>query len=89
MCRGDISRRSVELAHFFREIMRNVDFINNLKLRVAYTMTGNGNLPVYANRTYFTSSLVANDAVGVVLSNIGNEKLRWETTGRANVGFDF
>ena len=71
------------------KFMRNVDFINNLKLRVAYTMTGNGNLPVYANRTYFTSSLVANDAVGVVLSNIGNEKLRWETTGRANVGFDF
>ena len=71
------------------KFMRNVDFINNLKLRVAYTMTGNGHLPVYANRTYFTSSLVANDAVGVVLSNIGNEKLRWETTGRANVGFDF
>ena len=69
--------------------MRNVDFINNLKLRVAYTMTGNGNLPVYANRTYFTSSLVAYDAVGVVLSNIANEKGRWETTGRANVGFDF
>ena len=69
--------------------MRNVDFIDNLKLRVAYTMAGNGNLPVYANRTYFTSSLVANDATGIVLSNIGNEKLKWETTGRANVGLDF
>lgn len=39
------------------KFMRNVDFINNLKVRVAYTMSGNDNLPLFANRSYFTSTL--------------------------------
>ena len=69
--------------------MRDLDFVNSLKLRVAYTMSGNDRLPVFATRTYFTSGQVANDATGLVLANIGNEQLKWETTGRANVGLDF
>ena len=69
--------------------MRNLDFVNSLKLRVAYTMSGNDRLPVFATRSYFTSGQVANDATGLVLANIGNERLKWETTGRANVGLDF
>ncbi len=69
--------------------MRNVDFINNLKLRVAWTMLGNDGLPEFANRTYFTSSAFALDAVGPVLANIGNKGLKWETTSRTNVGVDF
>ena len=62
------------------KFMRNVDFINNLKVRVAYTMSGNDNLPLFANRSYFTSTSFVKDATGLVLANIGNEKLKWETT---------
>ena len=69
--------------------MRNVDFINNLKVRVAYTMSGNDNLPLFANRSYFTSTSFVKDATGLVLANIGNEKLKWETTARTNIGLDF
>lgn len=57
------------------KFMRNVDFINNLKVRVAYTMSGNDNLPLFANRSYFTSTSFVKDATGLVLANIGNEKL--------------
>ena len=58
------------------KFMRNVDFINNLKVRVAYTMSGNDNLPLFANRSYFTSTSFVKDATGLVLANIGNEKLK-------------
>lgn len=71
------------------KFMRGADFIDQLKLRVAYTMSGNSNLPVFANRTYFTSVMAVNDATGLVLANIGNERLKWETTGRVNAGLDF
>ena len=71
------------------KFMRNVDFINNLKVRVAYTMSGNDNLPLFANRSYFTSTSFVKDATGLVLANIGNEKLKWETTARTNIGLDF
>ena len=60
------------------KFMRNVDFINNLKVRVAYTMSGNDNLPLFANRSYFTSTSFVKDATGLVLANIGNGKLRQE-----------
>lgn len=71
------------------KFMRNVDFVNNLKVRVAYTMSGNDNLPLFANRSYFTSTSFVKDATGLVLANIGNEKLKWETTARTNIGLDF
>lgn len=71
------------------KFMRNVDFVNNLKVRVAYTMSGNDNLPLFANRSYFTSTSFVEDATGLVLANIGNEKLKWETTARTNIGLDF
>ena len=50
------------------KFMRNVDFINNLKVRVAYTMSGNDNLPLFANRSYFTSTSFVKDATGLVLA---------------------
>ncbi len=71
------------------DFMKQVDFINNLKLRVAYTMSGNDNLPLFANRSYFTTVSSLANANGLILSNIGNESLKWETTGRVNVGLDF
>lgn len=71
------------------KFMRNADFIDNLKLRVAYTMSGNDNLPVFATRSYFTSVSFMQNVTGLMLANIGNEKLKWETTGRTNIGLDF
>ena len=69
--------------------MKGLDFVNYLKLRMAYTMSGNDNLPLFANRTYYTSELFSKYATGLVLGGIGNENLKWETTQRFNVGLDF
>ena len=68
--------------------MKNLDFVDQLKLRVAHSLTGNDCLPEFANVTYRSGALFAYDAAGLVLANIGNEKLKWETTSRWNVGAD-
>lgn len=47
--------------------MKGLDFVNYLKLRMAYTMSGNDNLPLFANRTYYTSELFSKYATGLVL----------------------
>lgn len=68
--------------------MKNAPFINFMKLRAGYSLTGNSNLPDYATRSYFQSALMADHAFGLVLANIGNEKLKWESTGTFRVGLD-
>lgn len=69
--------------------MKNVDFINFLKLNVRYGITGNDDLPNYATRTYFNSAYFLKGAYGLVTGNLGNELLKWETTHRTGFGLDF
>lgn len=68
--------------------MKEVDFINHLKVRASYGLTGNDDISNYANRTYFTSRAFYGTGNGLVLDNIGNDKLKWETTAKANLGMD-
>ncbi|NDW18839.1 SusC/RagA family TonB-linked outer membrane protein [Dysgonomonas sp. 216] len=70
------------------EFMANVNFVNYLKLNVGYGLSGNDNILNYATRSYFTSVKFIGNAMGLILENIGNEKLKWETTGTARVGLD-
>lgn len=69
--------------------MENVDFINFLKLNAGYGIAGNDNILNYETRSYFSSVHFLDRAMGLVLSNIGNEKLKWEETATARVGLDF
>ena len=68
--------------------MKNVDFINFLKLRLNYTLSGNDNIIDYARNSYFQSTHFFGNAYGLTLANIGNEKLKWESTSMAKVGLD-
>lgn len=68
--------------------MKKVDFVDQFKFRMAHSLTGNDGLPDFANVTYRSGSLFAYDAAGLILANIGNEKLKWESTVRWNVGAD-
>ncbi|MBQ8423463.1 MAG: SusC/RagA family TonB-linked outer membrane protein [Coprobacter sp.] len=71
------------------EWMKNATFINFMKIRAGYDVAGNDALlPDYATRTYFTSVSMMNNAFGLALANIGNDKLKWETTATARVGLD-
>lgn len=70
------------------EWMRNLRFVNFAKIRLGWEMAGNGNLPDFAVRSYFTSKGLLGNAYGLVLDNIGNPNLKWETTGTFRAGLD-
>ena len=63
--------------------------INMLKLNVGFESVGNDAMDNSATLTYMsTAPLFTNTATSIGLTNIGNPKLRWETTNRFNVGLE-
>ncbi len=76
------------------DFMKNIEFVNNLKLRVGYGVTGNSGIPNY-------SSLVTLGTGGFYLNPDGawrqtygpsrnpNPDLRWEKKKELNIGIDF
>ncbi|MBP5769956.1 MAG: SusC/RagA family TonB-linked outer membrane protein [Bacteroidaceae bacterium] len=64
------------------------DGIDYMKLVAGYGLSGNDNLPFDASHTYFKSSLFLGQIPGLSLENIGNTKLKWETTRRFNAGIE-
>jgi TonB-linked SusC/RagA family outer membrane protein len=72
--------------------MKNVSFIDNLKLRASYGRTGNQGIQPYG--TFTTENAVrfpfnGVSTIGVQAGNLGNANLHWETTQGTNVGIDF
>lgn len=67
----------------------DVKGIDYLKFTAGYGMSGNDNLAYDASRSYFTSTVFLNKTSGLVLNNIGNTELQWETTKRFNAGIEF
>ena len=65
--------------------MKNLKFLNFLRLTAGYSLSGNDDIPNYASRTYFSDLR----GVGLVLDNIGNPNLKWESTAMGTVGLDF
>lgn len=68
--------------------MANVKTIDQLKLRVGYGLTGNDAIQMLANTPYFISERYMDRASGLVLGNIANTELKWETTAKLNAGID-
>lgn len=69
--------------------LRDVTFINALKLRVSYGLTGNIDSSV---SSYLTARYLSNRYNGdkyAVLSTPPNDQLRWEKTASWNIGTDF
>ena len=60
--------------------------INYLRLNAGYDMSGNDDISNYAARTSFTLVKYYNNINGIQLTNIGNDKIQWETTHKFNVG---
>lgn len=73
--------------------MKNVEFVNNVKLRVGYGVTGNQGIPNYQSLvTLSTGGFYLQD--GVWFQTYGpsrnpNPELRWEKKSELNIGLDF
>ena len=60
--------------------------INYLRLNAGYDMSGNDHISNYAARTSYTSVKYYDRAMGIQLTNIGNDEIQWETTHKLNIG---
>jgi TonB-linked SusC/RagA family outer membrane protein len=70
------------------KFMKNVNFLNFLKLRASWGLTGNAEigesnfLPLYAVSNY-------PGLPGFIPAQLGNPDLRWEKTAQTDIGLDF
>ncbi len=64
----------------------NVPFIDYLKFNAGYDLTGNDGFEDSASKTFFSSVKVL-QVTGLVMTNIGNKSLQWETTSKYTAGF--
>lgn len=71
--------------------LKNVKAINELKPRFSWGITGNDRIGEYQSMSLLSSNkvIVGNQVYnGNVNSQIGNDKLQWETTHEYNLGLD-
>ncbi len=68
--------------------LSDAESINLLKLRMGYGLTGNDGIEDYATKSYFSTVRYMGFADGIILTNLANNKLKWETTARLNAGID-
>ena len=60
--------------------------VNYLLLKAGFDISGNDDISNYAARTSFGVTKYLYRSTAAVLDNIGNEKISWEQTSKANVG---
>ena len=77
-----------------RAIYEVADFIDDLKLRASYGLTGNFRIPNYGAQgevAYYSYVLGGSNAEvikGAAPKSMPNPELHWEKTAQVNVGFD-
>ena len=70
------------------KFMNTLEFIDMLKLRAGFGYTGNDNIEPYASKAYLGSVKYMDRANGLILKNIGNTEIQWETLKKLNIGLD-
>ncbi|MCP3894641.1 MAG: TonB-dependent receptor [Bacteroides sp.] len=72
--------------------MKDVDFVDNLKLRVGYGTSGNNNIDDGMYTTSYESGYYTSNGKDFITyvpgSTIGNPNLKWEKTTTTNIGLD-
>ncbi|WP_228852407.1 SusC/RagA family TonB-linked outer membrane protein [Aegicerativicinus sediminis] len=69
--------------------LENSDFVDYLKLRGAYGVTGNANIGLNNYQSLFSFSVDYNGEGAQTVSTFGNEDLSWEKSNTLDVGVDF
>ena len=62
--------------------------VDYLRVNAGYDLSGNDGINNLAARTVYTVVKYNNVANGLKLTSIGNDKLKWETTSKLNLGFE-
>ncbi|HEY9258004.1 TonB-dependent receptor [Chitinophaga sp.] len=74
------------------DFMKNAHFLNNLKIRTGYGITGNQAINPYQTLTPYqnvsTTLIPGSVTPGIILGNPGNPALKWETTRQWDIGLD-
>ncbi len=72
------------------DFMKDVRWIDNLKLKVSYGAVGNDNLSSwYCYQGLYAAGYNDLSNAGVVISRLPNDTLKWETNLQFNTGIDF
>lgn len=77
------------------EFMKSAGWLNQLKLRASYGVSGNQSFgsyfstTIYETRKIVTDPISGNDYLVWTSENNGNPNLKWEQTAEVNIGVDF
>ena len=79
---------SVSFAWRMKEekFLKDVEWLNDLKLRASYGITGNASIGNYVSQRLYDANSSYNGSSGIIPSSIGNQKLTWEKKHSKNVG---
>ena len=69
--------------------LKDVSWIDNLKLKASYGALGNDDISWYAYQGLYGSGYDDFGKAGVMISRLPNETLKWETNLQFNTGVDF
>lgn len=73
------------------KFMSGISWINDLKLRGSWGVTGNSNIGIYPGTAYMNASgytLGGSYVSGQVVSSFANSKLKWERATQTDLGLD-
>ena len=69
-------------------LMKSVEFVDVLKLRAGYGLSGNDGIQSSATNTYLNAVKYTRTTTGLQIFNISNPEVQWETVTKRNIGFD-
>lgn len=72
--------------------MKNVSFVNEIRLRGSYGSSGDANNFPFGDFGYLDTYAANGNYAGITtlyVNNLGNNDLKWETTYQKNIGIDF
>lgn len=69
------------------KFLSNTKWLNDLKIRASYGLTGNQNIGDQMYRTLYTATSYAGTSA-LVPTQLGNEKIKWESTKELDLGTD-
>ena len=75
------------------DFMKDIDWIENLKLRTGWGKTGNYSVGRYSTKDNLSSSIINFGAQGETVyytpNSFANQEISWEVTDQYNIGVDF